>query len=76
MSGDRRQYIELEEYIKQGEPEQAEKSKIWQTAIGLQDVDGLTTSAYLLATAKVRERAIKRRTIEMQEKCLIERENG
>lgn len=38
MSGDRRQYIELEEYIKQGEPEQAEKSKIWQTAIGLQDV--------------------------------------
>lgn len=52
MSGDKRQYFELEEYIKQGEPEQSEKSKIWKTAIGLQDVDGLETSAYLLATAK------------------------
>ena len=26
----------LEEYIKQGEPERAEKSEAWQTAIGLQ----------------------------------------
>lgn len=52
VSSDRRQYFELEEYIKQGEPEQSAKCKIWQTAIGLQDVDGLVTSAYLLATAK------------------------
>jgi hypothetical protein len=44
--------LELEEYIRQGEPNQAEKSAAWQTAIGLQDVDGLKTSDYLLETAK------------------------
>ena len=33
--------FELEENIKQGEPDRAEKSKAWQTAIGLQAVDGL-----------------------------------
>lgn len=44
--------FELEEYIKQGEPERAEKSEAWQTAIGLQAVDGLKTSDYLLDTAK------------------------
>ena len=44
--------FELEEYIKQGEPEKAEKSDAWKTAIGLQAVDGLTTSEYLLDTAK------------------------
>lgn len=42
----------LEEYIRQGEPEQAEKSYVWQTAIGLQAVDGLKTSDYLLQTAR------------------------
>ena len=44
--------FELEEYIRQGEPDRAEKSEAWQTAIGLQAVDGLNTSAYLLNTAK------------------------
>ena len=44
--------FDLEEYIKQGEPDRAEKSEAWQTAIGLQAVDGLNTSAYLLDTAK------------------------
>lgn len=44
--------FDLEEYIRQGEPDQAEKSAAWQTAIGLQAVDGLTTSGYLLKTAK------------------------
>lgn len=44
--------FELEEYIKQGEPDKVEKSEAWQTAIGLQAVDGLNTSAYLLDTAK------------------------
>ena len=33
--------LELSEYIKQGEPNQVEKTKAWETAIGLQDVDGL-----------------------------------
>ena len=44
--------FELEEYIKQGEPGRAEKSGAWQVAIGLQAVDGLKTSEYLLDTAK------------------------
>lgn len=42
----------LEEYIKQGEPSQTEKSEAWQTAIGLQAVDGLKISNYLLETAR------------------------
>lgn len=42
----------LEEYIRQGEPEEAQRSAAWKTAIGLQDVDGLKPSAYLLETAK------------------------
>ena len=44
--------FELEEYIKQGEPGRTEKSEAWRTAIGLQAVDGLKTSDYLLDTAK------------------------
>ena len=52
MSEDKIWQLELEEYIRQGEPEQAEKSEAWQIAIGLQQVDGLKTSAYLLYTAK------------------------
>ena len=44
--------LELSEYIKQGEPSKVEKTKVWETAIGLQDVDGLKTSEYLIKTAK------------------------
>ena len=43
---------DFEEYIKQGEPEKKEKVYVWQTAIGLQDVDGLKPSPYLIETAK------------------------
>ena len=49
---DKNWQFELEEYIRQGEPARAEKSEAWQTAIGLQSVDGLKTSEYLLDTAK------------------------
>ena len=52
MSVEKNWQFELEEYIKQGEPDQIEKSEAWQAAIGLQAVDGLKTSAYLLDTAK------------------------
>ena len=52
MSAEKNWQFELEEYIKQGAPGQIEKSEAWQTAIGLQAVDGLKTSAYLLDTAK------------------------
>lgn len=44
--------LELSEYIKQGEPNRVEKTKTWETAIGLQKVDGLKTSKYLIKTAK------------------------
>ena len=48
-----RQYIQgLDEYIRQGEPQEQERSRAWQTAIRLQEVDGLKTSPYLLETAR------------------------
>ena len=43
---------EFEEYIRQGEPDQKAKASLWQTAIGLQAVDGLKTSEYLRETAR------------------------
>ena len=47
------QYIQgLDEYIRQGEPQEQERGRAWQTAIGLQEVDGLKTSTYLLETAR------------------------
>jgi len=42
----------FEEYLRQGEPNKAEKAKVWKTAIGLQEVDGLKPSDYLIETAK------------------------
>jgi len=42
----------FEEYLRQGEPNKAEKAKVWKTAIGLQLVDGLKPSDYLISTAK------------------------
>jgi len=42
----------FEEYLRQGEPNKAEKAKIWKTAIGLQQVDGLKPSDFLIATAR------------------------
>ncbi len=42
----------FDEYIRQGEPDKAEKAKVWKTAIGLQQVDGLVPSAYLIKTAR------------------------
>lgn len=40
------------EYVRQGEPGQAEKAAAWQTAVGLQAVDGLQASEYLIETAR------------------------
>lgn len=44
--------IDFDTYILQSEPSKQEKGKLWQTAIGLQQVDGLTPSKYLYETAK------------------------
>ena len=42
----------FDEYLRQGEPNKAEKAKNWKTAIGLQQVDGLKPSDYLIETAR------------------------
>ena len=44
--------LDFNEYIRQGEPAQKEKAGYWQTAIGLQAVDGLKVSDYLQDTAR------------------------
>lgn len=41
----------FKEYIRQSEPEKQEKGYAWHTAIGLQAVDGLKPSQYLVDTA-------------------------
>ena len=46
------QQKDFEEYIRQVEPSAQESANAWKTAIGLQAVDGLKPSAYLLETAK------------------------
>ena len=52
MSDHKNWELQLNEYIRQGEPDRVDKSIAWKTAIGLQDVDGLKTSDYLIETAK------------------------
>lgn len=42
----------FEEYLQQGEPNKREKANAWNTAIGLQEVDGIKPSDYLIKTAK------------------------
>lgn len=41
----------FKEYIKESEPAKRDKGYAWHTAIGLQAVDGLKTSEYLISTA-------------------------
>ena len=45
-------YIDFDEYIRQGEPDKRKRADAWRVAIGLQAVDGLTTSDYLNETAR------------------------
>ena len=52
MNQDKKKIMDFDEYIRQGEPGKREKAGIWQTAIGLQAVDGLQTSDYLRSTAR------------------------
>lgn len=44
--------LDFEEYIRNSEPAKKEKTYAWSTAIGLQQVDGLTPSKYLFETAR------------------------
>ena len=45
-------FSSFDEYLRQGEPSQKESAENWKTAIGLQAVDGLQPSAYLIDVAK------------------------
>ena len=49
---DKQQYADFDEYFRQGEPSKLEAAYAWSTAIGLQAVDGLKPSQYLLDVAK------------------------
>ena len=46
------EFASFDEYLRQGEPLQKERAENWKTAIGLQAVDGLQPSAYLIDVAK------------------------
>lgn len=46
------EFASFNEYLRQGEPSQKESAENWKTAIGLQAVDGLQPSAYLIDVAK------------------------
>ncbi len=53
MMDDNNNYMApFDEYLRQREPSKQESAANWQTAIGLQAVDGLQPSAYLLDVAK------------------------
>ena len=45
-------YDEFNQYLQQSVPEKDDKILAWKTSIGLQKVDGLSPSEYLLETAK------------------------
>ena len=49
---DKELYLNFDEYIRQGDPQKKERAEAWRVAIGLQDVDGLKVSGYLLELAR------------------------
>ncbi len=52
MEEEKSKYLDFDRYIRQGEPASRERAETWRIAIGLQAVDGLTTSEYLRDTAR------------------------
>ena len=51
-NNDKDLYINFDEYIRQGDPQKKERAEFWRVAIGLQAVDGLKVSDYLLELAR------------------------
>lgn len=45
-------YQEFEQYLRSSEPDKVQRAKNWSIAIGLQQVDGLTPSDFLVSQAK------------------------
>jgi len=52
MNKGNNRYSNFDQYLRQGEPHKREKADIWRTAIGLQQVDGLTPSDFLIEKAQ------------------------
>ena len=52
MSDNHSYELDFEQYIRNAEPAKKDKTYAWSTAIGLQQVDGLTPSKYLFDIAK------------------------
>lgn len=52
MNDENKKIGAFDEYIRQGEPQKKEKAYLWRTAIGLQKVDGLTPSDFLIEKAQ------------------------
>ena len=49
---DKELYLNFDEYIRQGDHQKKERAEAWRVAIGLQAVDGLKVSDYLLELAR------------------------
>ncbi|MBQ9533253.1 MAG: antitoxin VbhA family protein [Prevotella sp.] len=49
---DEKTYLNFDKHIRQGEPQKKERAEAWRVAIGLQAVDGLKVSGYLLELAR------------------------
>ena len=49
---DKELYLNFDEYIRRGDPQKKERAEAWRVAIGLQAVDGLKVSDYLLELAQ------------------------
>lgn len=49
---DKELYLNFDEYIRQGDPQKKERAEAWRVDIGLQAVDGLKVSDYLLELAR------------------------
>ena len=72
MSDEQKYIVQgLDEYIRQGEPQQRERSEAWKVAIGLAKVQNWATN--YLQSAII---ALKSITVALQEKLIVKRVNG
>lgn len=72
MSDEKKYTIQgLDEYIRQGEPQQRERSEAWKVAIGLAKVQNWATN--YLQSAII---ALKSINVALQEKLIVKRVNG
>ncbi len=51
-NNDKEPYLNFDEYIRQDDSQKTARAEAWRVAIGLQAVDGLKVSGYLLELAR------------------------